>query len=73
MLKPTKHFVREVRRARHLSAWMVLNGRADSECQVLDISPHGAKVVAQEPSVVPVRSELTFLQNDQTHLHHQAR
>ena len=65
MPKPTKHLVREVRRARYVSAWIVLNGRADSECQVLDVSLHGAKLVAREPSEVPARFELAFLQNGQ--------
>jgi hypothetical protein len=64
MQKPTKHFVREVRRARHLSAWIVLNRGTDRECQVMDISSHGAKVVVQIPSDVPARFELSFLQND---------
>ena len=65
MLKPKKHFAREVRRARHVSAYIVLNGRADIECQVLDISPHGAKIVTRTPSEVPGGFELAFLQDAQ--------
>jgi hypothetical protein len=58
-MKP-KQFEREVRRARHLSAWINVEGRAHCECQVLDISKHGAKVVA--PAAVPDRFELAFFQ-----------
>jgi hypothetical protein len=64
MQKPTRHFAREVRRARHVSAWIVCNGRADSECQVLDISPNGAKVVVALRSQLPQRFELAFQQDD---------
>jgi hypothetical protein len=64
MPKPLKHFEREVRRVRHLSAWIVLAGRADQECQVMDISVNGAKVVADIPSLVPSRFELTFMQGN---------
>ena len=49
---------------RHFSAWILLNGGTDRECQVMDISSHGAKVVVQIPSDVPARFELSFLQND---------
>jgi hypothetical protein len=45
-------------------SWMVFNGRADMECQVLDISPHGAKVVARIPSEVPTRFELAFFNDE---------
>jgi hypothetical protein len=64
MPKPSKHFEREVRRVRHLSAWIVLAGRADQECQVVDISANGAKVVADIPSLVPSRFELTFMKGN---------
>ena len=60
----TKHFAREVRRVRHLSAWLVVQGRADLECQVLDISQNGAKVVVGLHSEVPTRFELAFFQSD---------
>jgi hypothetical protein len=60
-MKP-KHFEREVRRARHLSAWIKVEGRAHCECQVLDISKHGAKVVVEVPSAVPDRFELAFFE-----------
>jgi hypothetical protein len=61
-MKP-KHFEREVRRARHLSARIMVAGRAHCECQVLDISTHGAKVII--PSDVPDRFELAFSERGQ--------
>jgi hypothetical protein len=42
------------------AAWMVINGRADRECSVLDSSPAGAKVVVQDGSGIPERFELAF-------------
>jgi hypothetical protein len=60
-VKP-KHFEREVRRARHVSAWIKVNGHAHIECQVLDISKHGAKVVVELPSAVPDRFALVLFQ-----------
>src|SRR5260370_19572122 len=65
MPRPTKHMGRALRGDRYASAWIFLNGGADSECQVLDVSLHGAKLVAREPSEVPARFELAFLQNGQ--------
>jgi hypothetical protein len=56
-MKP-KHLEREVRRTRHLSAWIKVEGRAHCECQVLDISTHGAKVIVA--SAVPDRFDLAF-------------
>ena len=61
-MKP-KHSEREVRRTRHLSAWIKVEGRAHCECQVLDISKHGAKVIVD--SVVPDRFELAFFEGGQ--------
>jgi hypothetical protein len=63
-MKP-KHFAREVRRARHVSAWIKVNGHAHSECQVLDISKDGAKVIVDLPSAVPDRFALVFFQGGQ--------
>ena len=63
MRTPTKHFEREVRRVRHLSAWIVVTGQANQECQVMDISKNGAKIVLGVPSQVPQRFELAFLQD----------
>jgi hypothetical protein len=64
MSKPTKHSKREVRRIRRLSAWITVQGRVNSECQVLDISKGGAKLVAPTPSAVPDRFDLAFFQGD---------
>jgi hypothetical protein len=41
-------------------------GRAHCKCQVLDISKHGAKIVAGTPSVVPDHFELTFFEGGQS-------
>ena len=61
-----RHFKREVRRVRHLSAWIKVEGRAHCECQVMDISKQGAKVVVEPPSAVPNHFALAFFQGDQT-------
>ena len=61
-IKP-KHFEREVRRACHLSARIMVAGRAHCECQVLDISTHGAKVIVA--SAVPDRFDLAFSEGGQ--------
>jgi hypothetical protein len=63
-MKP-KHFEREVRRVRRLSAWIKAEGRALCECQVLDITKHGAKVFVEAPRAVPDRFELAFFQGGQ--------
>jgi PilZ domain len=63
----TKHFEREVRRVRHVSAWIVLTGQADQECQLLDISKNGAKLVVGTPSQVPQHFELAFVQDSTQH------
>ena len=62
MRAPTKHFEREVRRVRHVSAWIVLTGRANQECQVLDISKRGAKITVGTSSQVPEKFELAFVE-----------
>jgi PilZ domain len=66
MPKPIKHLEREVRRARHLSAWIKEQDRTIAECQVMDISNNGAKIVTATSSVVPDRFQLAFFQGDQT-------
>jgi PilZ domain-containing protein len=40
--------------------------RAQCECQVMDISKNGAKVMAAMPAVVPDRFELAFSEGGQT-------
>jgi hypothetical protein len=43
-------------------AWIVINGRADRECSLLDASPAGAKVVVLDGSGIPDRFELASFQ-----------
>jgi len=45
------------------TAWIVVNGRADRECSVLDASLAGAKLVVGDASGIPDRFELAFFQN----------
>jgi hypothetical protein len=47
-------------KVRPIPAWIVTNGRADCECQVLDMTPKGAKVVVQAGAEVSDRFELAF-------------
>jgi hypothetical protein len=42
-----------------------VEGRAYCECQVMDISKHGAKVVVELLSEVPNRFELAFFKGGQ--------
>ena len=48
---------------RQQSAW-IMNGEAITECQIMDISMRGAKIVPQGSSVVPARFELAFSPED---------
>jgi hypothetical protein len=45
------------------TAWIVVNGRAERECTVLDASPTGAKLVVVELYGIPDRFELAYFQN----------
>jgi hypothetical protein len=64
MMPKTKK--REVRRMiRQQSAWITLNGVATTECQIMDISKRGAKIIPGGSSVVPARFELALIQGDQ--------
>jgi PilZ domain-containing protein len=62
-MKPRQHFDREVRRTRHVSAWINVQGRVHCECKVMDISKNGAKIIAEE--MFPDRFQLAFFQGDQ--------
>lgn len=62
MRTPSKYFKREVRCARSLSAWIIEAGHDDRECQVMDISKSGSKIITTMPSQVPDRFELVFTQ-----------
>ena len=44
------------------TAWLVINGRADRECALLDASAASAKVVVQDGAGIPDRFELAFFQ-----------
>jgi hypothetical protein len=46
--------------ARPATAWIVINGRADRECAILDASAANAKVMVQDASRLPDRFELAF-------------
>jgi hypothetical protein len=59
-MKSKQHFDREVRRTRHFSAWINVQGRVHCECKVLDVSTNGAKVITEEK--VPDRFQLAFFQ-----------
>jgi hypothetical protein len=48
--------------ARPATAWIVIKGRADRECAILDASPAGAKVVLQDASGLPDQFEIAFFQ-----------
>jgi hypothetical protein len=63
-MKP-KRFEREVRRVRRLPAWIKVQGRALCECQVLDISQHGAKVFVEVTPAIPDHFKLAFFQGGQ--------
>ena len=45
-----------------MSAWIVLTGRADQECHVMDISKSGAKITVAASSQVPEKFELAFVE-----------
>jgi hypothetical protein len=45
------------------TAWIVINGRADRECSLLDVSPARAKVVVQDASGIPDRFDLAGFQS----------
>jgi hypothetical protein len=46
-------------------AWIKHQGCATSECQLVDISKAGAKIIATSSSTVPDRFQLTFFQGEQ--------
>jgi PilZ domain len=60
MRSPTRHFKRKVRRARHIRARVVQPGYPDQECDVMDISQNGAKIVVEKGSRISTRFELAF-------------
>jgi hypothetical protein len=65
MLK-TKPKKREVRRSRQLSAWIAFEGdQSRRECRVMDISLHGAKIVADVDTDIGSRLYFTLVPNAQ--------
>ena len=67
MRPPSRQVKRGVRRIRQVSAWIVVPGRDAVECQVMDISANGAKIILPMPSQVPDRFELAFKKADDKH------
>jgi hypothetical protein len=63
-MKPEKE-KREVRRIRHKSAWIVISNQVTSECEVMDVSRGGAKIVLNGTSAIPARFELAVFPGDQ--------
>jgi hypothetical protein len=46
--------------ARHQPAWIALDGKATLECQIMDISLRGAKIVPGGRSAIPAEFELAL-------------
>ena len=67
MRPPSRQVKRGVRRIRQVSAWIVVPGRDAVECQVMDISANGAKIISATPSQVPDRFELALTKGDDKH------
>ena len=61
MRKSKQQSQREVRRARRIQAILMHPGSADRYCAVLDISPNGAKIVAEGDAPIPARFALAFI------------
>ncbi len=62
-MKPKKQ-QREVRRTRHQSARIALNDASTAECEIMDISKRGAKIVPDGTLVIPARFELALGHGD---------
>ena len=67
MRPPSRQVKRGVRRIRQVSAWIFVPGRDAVECQVMDISANGAKIIPATPSQVPDRFELALTKGDDAH------
>ena len=67
MRPPSRQVKRGVRRIRQVSAWIVVPGRDAVECQVMDVSASGAKIISPMPSQVPDRFELAFTKSGDKH------
>jgi hypothetical protein len=64
-MKPKTNKRGDRRMIRQQSAWITLNGVVTTECQIMDLSKRGAKIVPDGSSVVPSRFELAFTLGDQ--------
>jgi hypothetical protein len=64
-MKPKTNKREDRRMIRQQSAWITLNGVVTTECQIMDLSKRGAKIVPDGSSVVPSRFELAFALGDQ--------
>jgi hypothetical protein len=67
ILTPVPHRSDMAKRSERTSppptAWIVVNGRADCECAVLDASAAGEKLVVGDATGIPDRFELAFFQS----------
>jgi hypothetical protein len=58
---------RDVRRSVHQAGWITLDGGfAARQCNVLDLSASGAKLVLEDPTSVPNRMKLAFSRDART-------
>ena len=58
---------RDVRRSVHQAGWLTLDGGfAARQCNVLDLSATGAKVVVDDPTSVPGKINLAFSRDART-------
>jgi hypothetical protein len=58
---------RDVRRSVHQSGWITLEGGfAARQCNVLDLSTSGAKLVLDDPTSVPNKMRLAFSRDART-------
>jgi len=58
---------RDTRRSVHQAAWITLDGGfAARQCNVLDLSTSGSKVVVDDPTSVPNKMKLAFSRDART-------
>ena len=56
-----KKLLREVRRVRRQAAGIALRGKPTAECEIMDISKNGAKIVSDGTCVIPDQFELALV------------
>jgi hypothetical protein len=64
-VKPQKQKREAKRMIRQQTAWISRKHSAAAECEIMDLSHHGAKIVVGQTFAVPDRFELAFVQGDQ--------